>query len=228
MYKQNGQWGIKTTVSSLEEDFLNPDNNIHLKELVVETERIRLLTGASQKIFSGILPGVLFAKRILTDTTETDVTVEAVQRAAEMTLSQCDYPQDAPLIILGGKGFVGRRLLKKFNGRQVYSVDINGKDDFPEQLHGSKALLINVSRKAAIGDYIRHLWSDLIILNEVYPPPLDNERALIATAGCKLFHVVGVEARSYPEFPGHYKGGIPCCAAWNAGKDLRVLIRRLA
>ena len=227
LFVQNGKVGLMTCVTNLEHEFLSTGSSERLKNLVAETERIRQLVGASQKTFAGILPGVLYAKRMVTDTHETSVTVEAVARAVDNVLNISGYPQEAPIIILGGMGFVGKRLVRRLNGREIHSVDLHNNDSFPVSLKGTKALIVNVSRKEALRDYMKYFWKELITLNEVYPPPHDTELTMISEIRCPLYHIVGVDAKAYPSFPSVYKGGIPCCAAWNAGADMKVVVRRL-
>jgi len=62
----------------------------------------------SQRTFAGILPGIMYAKRIIRDAVEVDVTVVAVKKAISSILSSNNYPQNIPIIVLGGHGFVGR------------------------------------------------------------------------------------------------------------------------
>ncbi len=224
---QDGKVGLTTCITSLEQDFLNLEEISNLKAMVAEAERIRQLVGADQKTFAGILPGLLYAKRIIVDTTEANVTVEAVAKAVTDTLSKNSLPSATPIIVLGGRGFVGRRLVKRLNVHEVYNIDLNNQADFPVHLKEKSALLVNVSRKSAINDYIRHFWKGLVILNEVYPPPAYDELEKISAIGCPVYHLVGVKAKAYPSFPSVYNGGIPCCAAWNSGEQMQVIVKQL-
>ena len=227
IYKQDGKWGLMFTISSLEEDFIKPENIGNIKNLVKNTDAIKDLVYASQKSFAGILPGVMYAKRIIRDTIEVDVTIQAVKQAISSVLSLNSYASNTPIIVLGGHGFVGRRLLKQLSCNEFYSVDIQTNKEFPEHLIGKEAVLINISRKSAIKDYVGKFWKDLIVMNEVYPEPSQEEVNLIKQRGSSLYHIVGVRAASYPSFPHAYKGGIPCCAAWNSGDDMEVLIKEM-
>lgn len=227
VYKQNGKWGLMFTISSVETDFLDPANIDNIKALLNETISIQNLVYAKQKTFAGILPGVMYAKRILRETTEVDVTVEALKKAIASVLSANAYHADTPIIVLGGHGFVGRRLLKKLDNNDFYSIDLHNHIDFPSHLIGKNALLINISRKAAIKDYIWRFWKELIVLNEVYPEPSPEEIDLITERGSRIYHIVGVKATAYPAFPNAYEGGIPCCAAWNSGDKMDVLLRKM-
>ena len=119
--------------------------------------------------FAGVLPGILFSRRIIRDSPEADTTVEAIFRAEEHVRTRESYDASVPLIILGGRGFIGRRLVRRLAGRQIHSVDpastCNGS--WPHHLRGTRAVLINVSRRATLHGYFAHLWPSLIIINEV-------------------------------------------------------------
>ena len=230
IFRQNGKWGVMFVISSTDGDFINPNNLENLRLLERRTEHIRKLFRADQKTFAGILPGVMFAKRILRKTVETETTVEAVLKAEKGLKDYLGYPKNCPLIILGGKGFVGRRLMKRFAGRDVYSVDL--KDNrtngslWPDNLSGQPIILINVTKKAAISDYVEKFWPQLVVLNETYPEPSEEEIAIMAKIGVRAYHVSGVKARSFPKFPRAYGGGIPCCASWNS-PDTEVIVKEL-
>jgi hypothetical protein len=226
-FRENGKWGLMMVISALEKDFYDSANEENLRILVERTEKIREMLGASQKTFAGILPGVLYAKGIIADAFEADVTVEAIQRAEAELRKAENYPDNTPLIILGGQGFIGSRMIKRLQslGREVYSVE--GLKEWPEQLNGKKAILINLTKKRAISKYIGLFWPELILLNEVYPEPSDKEVKALGEIGSPAYHVVGVVADSYPSFPKAYYGGIPCCAAWNS-PDMEVIIRKLS
>ncbi len=233
-FRQNNRWGIMFGITATEKDFYKDDDSIHnnaeLTYLVEKTEQLRLLLGAEQKTFAGILPGVLFARKIVTNTPEIDVTLKAVIDAEVKLRMLLGYPDDTPLIILGGKGFLGRKLMQHLEGRELYCVDADGHNvnlnSWPKGIEGKKAILINVTRKTVINNYIHLFWPELVLLNETYPEPSKEELKGLNRKGCSAYHVVGVEAVSYPRLPRVYKGGIPCCAAWNS-KDLKVILRKL-
>jgi hypothetical protein len=219
--KQGRYYTLLTAISSTEEDFKKIENEIFLKKMVERTENIRKAIKAEYKTFAGILPGLLFMKRIIRETPEADVTVDTVLDAEKKIRIIENYPEDIPLIILGGKGFIGRRLIKKLSQsskRQIFEVDINGYDKnnrsiWPDEIYGRKSILINVSRKNVLYNYIPLCWKEMILLNEVYPEPNKLECSQLKKMGIKAYHVVGVEASAFPKFPGSYKDGVPCCAA---------------
>ncbi len=228
IFKQNGKWGVTFVISSTESDFTKPDNIDNLNQLVLYTEKIRELLAADQKTFAGILPSVLLGKEILRDAIEAEVTVAAVMKAEEKVRIAEKLEESTPLIILGSKGFIGKRLISKLIDREIYEIDIadDNTKEWPCHLQGRKTILINLTRKMALNNYLDYFWPDLILLNEVYPEPTVTELSRIITQGCKAYHVVGIIAKTYPSFPKAYKGGIPCCAA-RLTDEMNVIIRKI-
>lgn len=230
LFKQNGKWGILLGISSVEEDFYQSENKIKLQELADKVEFIRKCVGAQQKTFSGILPGILHANAIVTETTEANVTVKVVLEAEKQVRRLERLDDDIPLVLLGGEGFIGRRLKVKFQERELYSVDIanqmSHKDSWPDHLKGKPAILLNVSRKSALLDYLPKLWPEIILLNEVYPEPSKACMQQLAKQRISTYHVVGVSGSAYPPFPRAYQGGIPACAA-RLTPEMQVMVRKL-
>lgn len=226
IYRQDGKWGLMFVISSTERDFYPSENAQHLRHLVERTEHIRQLTGAMQKTFAGVLPGVLFAKRIIREAVEADVTVEAVVRAEQLARETVGYDEDSPVILLGGKGFIGRRLQARLKNRASYCVDTADEDggEWPSDLKGEKAIVINISRKGSLMEYLEDWWPELVLLNEVYPEPSSAVVSRLTEIGSRAYHVVGVRALSIPPFPKAYAGGIPCCAA-RMSDEMRVIIK---
>ncbi len=233
IFRQDGKWGLMTVISSSGKDFINPVNDENLKLLVERVEKIRQLLGAERKTFAGDLPSILFRKRLVRDVIENEVTIEAIVKAENDLRNTLNYPDGTPLIILGGKGFVGKKLAKGFNGREIYCIDVGSSgpnhanyDDWPFHLKGKKAILINVSKKTALVDYIKLFWSNLVFINEVYPEPTRKELKGMIEKEVAAYHIAGLVAESFPKFPRAYEGGIPCCAGWNSGQ-MEVIVREL-
>ena len=185
-------------ITSTEEDFCFPENTGNLQTPAARVEHVRQLIGASQKRFAGILPGILLKKRLIRETIETDITVDSILKAEKNVRNSEGYDENTPLIILGGNGFVGRRLIKKLNGREVYCVDsTNGKtnvESWPFHLKESNAIMINISRNHALAYYTNLFWPGLVLLNEVYPEPGEDE--------LKHFPIYIVPYLPTDEFPG--------------------------
>lgn len=228
-FRQNGKIGIKFAISAHNGQFSDPANKDKLRQLVERMERLRKLFCAKHKTFAGILPGVLFMKRLVRETPEADVTVEAVKQVIGKVKSLEGLDEDTPVIVLGGKGFIGRRVVAALPQGTVYSVDIagnNGQNCWPSHLQGKPALLVNISLNSALSQYIRLMWPELVMVNEVYPEPSDELAEQLKNIGCHCYHIVGVKARALPSFPGGYQGGIPCCAAWQSEK-MEALFKRI-
>lgn len=223
IFRQNGRWGLMMVISSVEKDFLDSANIENMKALIQRTEDIRRLLKAEQKTFAGILPGIFAAKNLLKFSHEAIVTANAVIKAEKKI-----NPLGFPVIVLGGKGFIGRRIVKKLThkGRKVFCVDVDSDSSWPKHLLGQPAVVINVTKKAALKEYIPLFWEGLILLNEVYPAPSKEEIESMRSKKVPAFHVVGLMANSLPSFPREYAGGIPCCAGWDS-PEMEVIIREL-
>lgn len=227
---QNKKIGLKTFISATESDFNNPENRHKLQSLAQRAEHIKKTLNAKQKTFAGILPGLLFRHRIIRKMHETDVVVQAVVRAIDTTLTTEKLPPNTPLILLGGRGFIGRRVAKELADRSLFPVDNPDNEglssSWPKQLKGQAAMLINVSRHHALKHYLPHLWPELILLNEVYPEPDHSEIQAYLSQGGSMYHLAGIKGRSLPSFPLAYSDCIPCSAAY-PDSELDVVIKCL-
>lgn len=209
--RQNGKWTVMFAVSNTEDEFTKKENVRNLVLLVEKIEFIRELLNAKQKTFAGVLPGLLFRYRIIKDTVERDVTVEAIIKAVVLVM-EIENMSKVPLILLGSRGFIGRKLMSDLSQvYSVYSIDIEAKN-WPFFLKGQKCILINVSVKNALAMYYSFISPGTVILNEVYPEPTLVEVEQLGKLGCKVYHIAGIKGKAYPPFPGSYKTGIPCCA----------------
>ncbi|MDD3608081.1 MAG: hypothetical protein PHQ20_04840, partial [Candidatus Moranbacteria bacterium] len=153
---QNGRVGVKFAISASNGQFIDPENKKKLRGLVERMEKIRKLFCAKHKTFAGILPGVLFMKRLVRETPEADVTVEAVKQVIGKVESLEGLGEDTPVIVLGGKGFIGRKVVASLPETVIHSVDIagcNGQNCWPAHLRGKHVLLVNISLNSALVQY---------------------------------------------------------------------------
>lgn len=231
-YIQNHKVGLTFVISSTEADFKDKDNLQNLRNMVEEARSIQSIVGADQISFSGILPGILNKYRIIRGSVEAKVTVEAIVKSETILRKNLNIADDIPVVILGGAGFIGRRVSRRMSQRNLYIVDLaiksaNTKDKkWHELLRGKPIILINIATSYALKSYAHLLWSEVTVLNEVYPQPnLDTINAL-TTKKCSVYHIVGLRAASIPPFPKAYRGGIPCCAGRNV-EILQPLLTKL-
>lgn len=217
---QNGKLIIMFAISASNGQFRDPANRDHLRQVVGRMEKIRQLFRAQRKTFAGILPGIIFQSKISAQAPEADLTAVAVAQAIRLVKEKEKLDPGTPVVVLGGQGFIGRRVMKVLPGN-VFSVDL--QDDWPE-LTG-QALVVNITTNQALKKYLPRL-KNTIVVNEVYPEPDEETLAGLRVNQSFCYHVVGVKAKAWPKFPAAYRGGIPCCAAWPAA-DLAVLVKKL-
>jgi len=223
--KQNGKLGIMFVISASNKDFRNQANADNLRKVVAKMEYFCLLLNAKRKTFAGILPGLLFFKRAIKETHEADTTVKAVGLAIAEVKAREKLPPDCPIIILGGRGFIGRKVFANLPSENLYCVDTANGCEWPVHLRGQKILLVNIADNGALDEYVSKLWSGTVVLNEVYPEPKAATVERLKWLGCACYHIQGVEGRAFPPFPHAYRGAIPCCSAWMADKMKVVLLR---
>lgn len=229
VFWQNGRLGIVMGITAHEHDFESSENVARLEEVVRRVKGVSDAVGARQCSFAGILPGILAARRLVRTPIEVEVTVQAIMHAERFIQKQ--YARPRPLILLGGRGFIGRHLSKALSDREIHVVDTRADgprspSEWPSHLRGRPVLLINISRAGVLTQYADRLWPEIDVLNEVYPEPSQSELVTLRTAGCTIYHIAGVKAHGMPPFPLAYAGGIPCCAAWPSDK-MEVIVRKL-
>ena len=221
---QNGKLTIMFCVSAMNEHFVDPDEISKLRQISERMEELRNLFGANRKTFAGILPGILFSHRIVRKAPEADLTGEMVCQAIAKVRALEELSSDTQIIVLGGRGFVGRRVVRLLDGL-AHSLDRRDRD-WPDASKKQRTIAVNVMVDGALEEYLEVIPPSTIILNEVYPEPKPDIVAKLKGKGCSCYHVVGVRAIALPSFPKAYRGGIPCCAAWPA-KDVEVMVRKL-
>ncbi len=226
---QNGKLGVMFSISATNDHFLDPQNLDNLRRVTERMERLRVLLAAKGKTFAGILPGVLHRNRIVDSSPEANLTAVAVCKAVELVKAKESLDPHTPVIVLGGRGFIGRRVVTLLDGSPVHSIDVadgQNQRDWPGHLSDQPAILLNITRNHALADYVDQLWPGTVVINEVYPEPSPELLQCLRRKDCPCYHVVGVKALALPPFPAAYRGAIPCCAAWNA-PQMQVVVRRL-
>lgn len=226
---QNGKMSLMFVVSAHNGDFKSPDNFPHMEAVVERMEHLRKLFNAERKTFAGTLPGTLFSRRMIREAPEADLTASAVVQAIKKTMINESLGDNTPIIILGGRGFIGRRVTRLLSGYNIYPIDVvdgNGRGDWPTSLDHQRVMVVNITLNNALSQYIDLFKEGTVVINEVYPEPSQQTIDQLRKGGCVCYHVVGVRAFAFPAFPAAYKGAVPCCAAWPAEK-MEVAIKLL-
>lgn len=228
---QNGKIGIQFAISSTEQDFRDENNIENLRILWLRMNYLKSLLEADQMTFAGILPGLFYKKNIIhTLPIELDVTVKALKQAVFKVIDELNLPDITPIIVLGGKGFIGNKFVAEMGDREVYCVDILDPDSYSIEdilkKVKEKIIILNVATQKALQENLLYFNEKVIIVNEVYPEPSQELTHSITEKGVTLFHIVGVKGKAFPNFPRAYRGGIPCCASWD-NDNLEVKITQL-
>jgi len=225
---QNGKLTVMFAIAATNEHYADPANTENLRRVCERMEVVRKLLCANRKTFAGILPGVFYLKRIMGEAPEADLTAAAVSRAIDLVKIKESLDADTPIVVLGGRGFIGRRIVKLLDKGTAYSIDLadgQSKDNWPTHLLG-RIIVVNVTLGNALDDYVDAMPPGTVVINEAYPPPTLATLERLSEKDCSCYHVAGVKAMAFPSFPGAYSGAIPCCAAWPSPK-MEVAIRKL-
>ncbi len=227
---QNGRISLTFGISACDEDIWS-DSGENLKKVYNRIEGIKKKLGANQATFAGILPGVFMAKNIMSHSVEREVTVPAVVRAVNMVKEKENMPLHTAIIVLGGSGFIGNVLvqaLRKDHNGALFSLDIGNSSEF-SRIRVGPAIVINVTKKGVLKEYVSSMHSGMVVINEVYPPPNNDLVRKIKAIGAKIFHINGIKGGALPAFPHDYAGGIPCCAGHLPEnlEDMEIIISEL-
>lgn len=226
--------GLIFAMGALEEEFSNPANQHHLLKVHEAMEEISQRLRIKSVAYSGILPSVLARAGVNREPIELVRTSHWIIDAIESVRATCALPQASPVVILGAAGYLGRRVVGLMTQLQpsqmIVEIDPEHQDircrgeDLLAQFRGMPILIVNISRRDVMERYIDSLWSGVVILNEVYPECSPDALALLRQKRVRYFHIQGVRAWSIPDFPGAYRGAVPCCAASaaNAYEDIKI------
>ena len=222
IFIQNGKVGLKFAISSTESDFRDESNLDKLRDLWLKMNYLQHLLETDHMTFAGVLPGLFYKNNIINKLPiELENTVQAVKKAVVSVINSLGVSKDSPIVVLGGKGFVGNKFIDEMSDYNVYCIDIKDKDNqySVQNIMDSatdKVIILNVASHRALQDNLLYFNEKAIIINEVYPEPYTRIVNKIKSQGGVLFHIVGVEGRAFPRFPKAYRNGIPCCASWNS------------
>ncbi|MEC9477194.1 MAG: hypothetical protein VX764_09160 [Planctomycetota bacterium] len=227
LYFQGGSPGLIFGISGTEKDF---EQQNFVADLKRNSDLVASWLGITSIKYSGILPSAMQRKGVLEPQElhrRSGLVGQVVSLAEQEVRQQLAMSNDAPVVLLGGRGSVGIQLKKQLlkEGRTVYTVD--RQDDFPQQLRGQEVILIDVARKGALEQIIPELWDGVVLLNETYPAPRKRVIRDLEERGVPVFHIAGVQGFAFPQFPHAYSGGIPCCGM-NEGGVIRPMLKYLS
>jgi len=223
---QSRRIGIICGISAIEEDF---ERQTYLNILHKYSFYYSNILGVKTVNYSGILPTVLRRTNLITpeDLRQRSKLVGDVLVKSERKISeQHNLKSVVPIILLGGKGSVGKATHNCFNSLNRNIIVVDKGDKFPKELTGKEVVLIDVARKGVLETYIDEFWTGMIVINETYPEPKEEVIKKLRELQIPIYHIVGVKAQAYPSFPHAYHGGIPCCAM-NPSPNFEVLVKRL-
>lgn len=231
-----GQLGLVLAVTSLEAELIDPANTPRLQALLDSLEAIRKLTAAGAIALAGVLPSTMRNRNLRRSVREREQTAAIVEQAIYSILADTGLGDEAPVILLGGAGYIGNQvhtLLRQNSVNPLVVVDPQDGDQPGQKLglhRGRQALLVNVARNGALEQLQHMLWPELVILNEVFPEASRETRRTLSQRGIAYFHLAGIRGFALPRFARAYSNAIPCCAL--ALKDAeqardRLIIKRL-
>ncbi len=224
---QNSKLIIMFTLFVEEAELLKRVNKEKLETTVNRMEKIRMLLRADSKTFAGVLPGVLVKRGLVKDAPEADITASIVIKAIELVNKEMGMQAHASIVVLGGKGFIGKRVVDRLSAldkAEICVIDLGERHKWPRDY--MRKVIVNLARHDTIQSYYDLLRAGDIVINEAYPAPTSENVSIIRSLQCDCFHIVGVKAGAFPRFTHAYQGGIPCCAAWDA-PEKEVIVKKM-
>lgn len=234
IYIQNGGVGLSFATMTSEDEFLDAEKLPRLRTMLNRLEDVRVLLAAPRKSFAGILPNILMRQGLVDHSIEEDVAVHALEKGLDYVSTVEGFCGSEPVLLLGGKGSLAGRIAEILfsGGRNSVIIDYQTESgrlrslEVFRELSDSRALLVILSRKSSLKELFANLWPQVVVLNDVYPPPSRRDLEVLRGSNIHCYHLVGIRATVFPPFPHAYAGAIPCCAAWD-DKEMDVIVKSL-
>jgi len=244
LFFQNKRFILVFCITAFESEFepgsKNYRNGIAREKLASVEERFGLLRqniGAPRKTKAGILPSIETKLGVSNSLEEQETTVIAVMKAIDKTMELENLTaSETNIVVIGSRGFVGQELMrlipqKGFQGFEAIDIDTMGKfrDEISVDLKGEPTIILNLTKRGALKQYLPYIWPESVVLNEVYPEPSRQEVAMVVAAGAKIYHIVGPDGWVLFPLGGGYHNKIPCCAAFPPEdlKDFKIVVSRM-
>ncbi len=211
-------------ILSGEDEIKSDANTADLLRLHQATRDIAERIGAKSTHFAGIIPSCLKYRRVLRQNMEQEATSIAVVKAVLELRARLGHAPEAPVVLLGYRGFVGREVMRRLTQMNlaVSGVEKGDKLIVPMAPH----LVVNITLPEAINTHIESFNGHSVLLNEVYPAPDREIVERLYSNGVQAYHLAGVRAKAWPAFPGAYRGAVPCCGAIPS-EHYEVVLRKL-
>lgn len=221
----SGALALSCAISAGHDEIRSPKYVEDLRLMNKLSKEILELLGGTSLHFAGILPSRLVHLKEVRSKTEDDGTAVNVTSAVKQLRISLEHPSDAPVFLLGYRGYVGRKVLKFLKEEGIEVVGVEKEDVFspPDYPH----IALNITIPEAINVHVESFNEHTVVLNEVYPAPHENVLEYIKEEkGASVYHIAGVKAKAVPPFPSAYEGAVPCCAAMTAER-YEVVMKRL-
>lgn len=214
IHRQDAGWGLNFFLNIDEKELTDEKNNLKLQQTINFINNLKDKIGIKYTNYAGIFPSIAKKRgyKIYNSSTENHVS-DIVYQAYQKILNLEKLQQNYEVIILGGRGLIGKCLVNNFKSNNIEPIiiDILDSDKLIEKLTNKKHkyIIINVSRQKVIEKFDELFSDNEIILNEVFPPPkLKNINY--------FYHIKGFKSQSYPSlfsaYKDSYNGCMPCCA----------------
>ena len=218
VFVQNGRIGLNFAIPNTENDFKDECNVANVVALMHRLDSIRIAVGAAHKTFAGILPSILTGLGVEDRdiAVQRNLTARTVLAAIDWVISKQRLAATTPVLVLGARGYVATEFLRLAGERPLLAIDVGEMAtfrDFARRRRGYPLLVVNLTKKGALSEYLCYFWPGVTVLNEVYPEPSLHELRALESLGANCYHIAGIRAVVWPPFPSAYRGGIPCCAS---------------
>ncbi len=229
-FKQGEHWGIVFASPMTEADFLSSKNEAQFKKIIERLHFIGKLLNVKKIRYAGILPKIVDKKFASDSSLTNDTTARAVFAAYKQIVSENSDMGSAPVIVLGGAGYLGQQvcLLLENHSVKIHIVDVvNGSTRMPTELYGKNSILLDISRKNVIDRYLEEFWPEMLVINETFPEPSKKTVSKLRSRGIRVLHLAGVEGKVFPPLPHAYSNSVPCCAIHDDDSEIIPVIKEL-
>lgn len=220
VYRVGRAWGLAFASPATADELVGRDTAL-LDSVLSRLGTISRLVRATHIRLAGVIPGHLHRIGHPLGATEIgDVVANAVFDATCRTLPECGLPDSTPVVVLGGGGFVGQRVVGHLQRAGLPHVVVDparGRSAIPQQLERERVLVLDMSRPGGLRVHVERIPPGSVVLSEVFPEPDRADVLRLKRMNCRVLHIAGVGARVYPSLPGSYAGAVPCCAILDDG-----------